>query len=341
MITLAITLIVKNEEECLERLLKCLSFADEIIIVDTGSEDKTKKIALKYTNDVYDYKWDDNFSNARNFAISKAKSSYFMWLDADDYIEKEDQNKIIELKNKIKDEDIVLLPYVLNNNVSFYRERIIRNNGYHFEGAVHECISLNGKIVYYNIPIYHKKIKHNKSNRNLLIYQKLNREKKLNARELYYFANELKDNHFYDEAILKYKEFLKRNDASNVNKIDACLKLSSIYKELNCFDKADFYIVYSLMHGIHTSLQILYLIQYYFKIKEYETSILYAKSMLCFVENPLAFNYLDNKDYYAYLYLGLCYYYLKDKKSALFYNNEALKIKENDPIALKNKSYYL
>ena len=92
MITISLCMIVKNEEDVLARCLDCaINFADEIIIVDTGSTDRTKEIAALYTEQVYDFEWIDDFAAARNFAFSKATMEYCMWLDADDIIRFEDQ----------------------------------------------------------------------------------------------------------------------------------------------------------------------------------------------------------------------------------------------------------
>ena len=81
-------IIAKNEDETLE---KCLSsvfcFADEIIFVDTGSTDKTIEIANTYTNNIYNYQWIDDFSKARNYAISLAHGDWIVFPDADEYIE--------------------------------------------------------------------------------------------------------------------------------------------------------------------------------------------------------------------------------------------------------------
>ena len=78
-------MIVKNEEAVLARCLDSIKNAvDEIIIVDTGSVDKTKLIAREYTENIYDFEWINDFSAARNFAFSKAAMDYQMWLDADD-----------------------------------------------------------------------------------------------------------------------------------------------------------------------------------------------------------------------------------------------------------------
>ena len=73
MVTISLCMIVKDEEEILARCLDCVAdLMDEIIIVDTGSTDKTKEIARRYTDKIYDFKWENDFSAARNFAFSKA-----------------------------------------------------------------------------------------------------------------------------------------------------------------------------------------------------------------------------------------------------------------------------
>ena len=78
MITISLCMIVKNEEAVLARCLDSLrGLMDEIIIVDTGSTDNTKEIALKYTDKVYDFSWGDDFAAARNFSFSIIKYSGF------------------------------------------------------------------------------------------------------------------------------------------------------------------------------------------------------------------------------------------------------------------------
>ena len=109
MITISLCMIVKNEEDVLARCLDCaINFADEIIIVDTGSTDRTKEIAALYTEQVYDFEWIDDFAAARNFAFSKATMEYCMWLDADDIIRFEDQKKLVDLKNTLPPDTPVL-----------------------------------------------------------------------------------------------------------------------------------------------------------------------------------------------------------------------------------------
>ena len=88
-------MIVKNEEDNLDLCLSSIAkHMDEIIIVDTGSSDGTKEIAQKYTQKVYDYKWKDDFSAARNFSISKASYDYILVLDGDEFIQSIDINEV-------------------------------------------------------------------------------------------------------------------------------------------------------------------------------------------------------------------------------------------------------
>lgn len=71
-ITLSLCMIVKDEEKTLARCLNSVkSFIDEIIIVDTGSKDKTKEIAKSFNAQIYDFKWISDFAAARNFSLAK------------------------------------------------------------------------------------------------------------------------------------------------------------------------------------------------------------------------------------------------------------------------------
>ena len=86
--TISLCMIVRNEQEVLARCLESVQgAADEIIIVDTGSTDATEEIARRYTERVYFFPWQENFSAARNFSFSKAQKEYCMWMDADDVLE--------------------------------------------------------------------------------------------------------------------------------------------------------------------------------------------------------------------------------------------------------------
>ena len=87
-ILLSACLIVKNEEQRLPQCLDSLrSLADEIIVVDTGSSDRTIAIAKKYKARIFDFEWCDDFSQARNYAIAQAKGKWILIIDADEVFE--------------------------------------------------------------------------------------------------------------------------------------------------------------------------------------------------------------------------------------------------------------
>ena len=107
-------MIVKNEEPVLARCLDSVaSMMDEIIIVDTGSTDRTKEIAAQYTNRIYDFTWCDDFSAARNYAFSLATMDYIYCPDADEYLDLENQRRFLRLKGALLPEiEIVQMNYI-------------------------------------------------------------------------------------------------------------------------------------------------------------------------------------------------------------------------------------
>lgn len=110
LIGISLCMIVKNEERVLARCLNsALRAVDEIITVDTGSTDKTKEIAARYSDKVFDFEWCDDFSAARNFAFSKAERDYILWLDADDVLLPPDLEKLIDLKQSA---ERALMPFI-------------------------------------------------------------------------------------------------------------------------------------------------------------------------------------------------------------------------------------
>lgn len=113
MVSISLCMIVKNEERVLARCLDSLApVMDEIIIVDTGSTDATKEIALRYTRQVYDFKWTGSFADARNFASAKATKEYIYTADADEYLNQENQEKLLQLKSILLSEiEIVQMLY--------------------------------------------------------------------------------------------------------------------------------------------------------------------------------------------------------------------------------------
>ena len=89
--SIALCMIVKNEERHLAKSLASVKKAvSEIVIVDTGSEDRTKDIAAVFGANLYTCEWSQDFSSARNLSVSKAKSDWIFILDADEVVASRD-----------------------------------------------------------------------------------------------------------------------------------------------------------------------------------------------------------------------------------------------------------
>ncbi len=190
--TLSVCMIVKNEADVLGDCLKDASgFADELVIVDTGSTDETKKIASGYTDKVFEFAWCDDFAAARNFSYEKATCDFIMWLDADDRITPENAEKIIKWKNRMSIEDPGTVKMVIagydrpeNGGVFFYPRIIRRDSDIEWEGILHEHLTVrkgckplrSGEIVTADFSVLHGKKGKPNYERNIKIMEKIPEE---------------------------------------------------------------------------------------------------------------------------------------------------------------------
>ncbi len=241
---ISVCMIVRDEEEVLARCLQSIKgFADEIIIADTGSVDKTVKIASEFTDKIYSFPWVDDFAAARNFAFSKGSGDYLMWMDADDVLPEESFKKKEELLSFLEKEgpDLLRCPYemgVCDCATRFYRERLIKRSAeFSWVGRVHECIVPRGKIEDFPLPIVHLGSKKDRSHRNLRIYQKWAAEEPLSPRDLFYYGRELYYHKLYTEGAAILSKMIA-GEGWYVNKIEACRILGLCYAAHGERDKA-------------------------------------------------------------------------------------------------------
>ena len=165
MITVSLCMIVKNEERILARCLDSLAgLMDEIIIVDTGSTDATKEIAARYTEQIYDFAWTGDFSEARNFAFSKAQMEYIYSADADEVLDEENRAAFLQLKETLLPEiEIVQMYYanqlshgtIYNYDKELRPKLFKRNRTFRWQGAIHEQIGITPVIYDSEIQIQH------------------------------------------------------------------------------------------------------------------------------------------------------------------------------------------
>ena len=165
MITISLCMIVKNEEAVLARCLDSVAgLMDEIIIVDTGSTDRTKEIAARYTDKIYDFEWCDDFSAARNFSFSKATMDYIYVPDADEYLDPVNRQQFAILKSILTpDIEIVQMHYVtkqefntVQNSHHELRPKLFKRlREFTWIDPVHETVRLTPIVYDSDIKIQH------------------------------------------------------------------------------------------------------------------------------------------------------------------------------------------
>jgi len=120
-------MIAKNEEKYLEQCLNSVKgIVDEIIIVDTGSTDKTKEIAKKFNAKVIDFRWIDDFSAARNEGIKHATKDWILVLDADETLDKDGLKAVKEAIENAG--DIAGFSLEQRSYLTDYFEGAVKNN---------------------------------------------------------------------------------------------------------------------------------------------------------------------------------------------------------------------
>ena len=254
MVTISLCMIVKDEEAVLARCLDSVAeIADEIVIVDTGSSDRTRQIASQYGR-VLDFVWCEDFAAARNFSFAQATKDFILWLDADDIITPENKTRFLQLKQELEQTtDVVMLPYHTafdergRPTYTYYRERLLRRAaGFRWEGAVHECIAPCGRVRYGDAAVTHHKEKAPDSERNLRIYEgMLARGEHLDARGQFYYARELMMHQRFAQAVSAFEDFLQRPDGWVENRIEACRNLSDCLLAQGKREQAKQALVYS------------------------------------------------------------------------------------------------
>lgn len=352
MATISLCMIVKNEEEVLGR---CLNSAqglwDELIIVDTGSTDRTRDIAAQFTQHVYDFQWIDHFAAARNFAFSKGTCDYLMWLDADDVILPEDHTALLQLKQTLGPEvDTVMLKYNIafdeqgKPTFSYYRERIMRRcTQATWEGVVHEVITPFGKIMHSPIAVSHRRKEKTDNNRNLRLFENLlERGVELSPREQFYYARELFYHARYDDAVQGFTQFLDEGRGWVENRIEACRMMAQCYVALGQARQAHLALLRSFEYDSPRAEVCCELGYGHFIREEYEPAIQWYKTALQCPRNDTSGAFVQEEcyGYVPHLQLCLCYDRLGRHSIAAAHNEQAGKLRPQSPAYLHNKQYF-
>lgn len=351
MITISLCMIVKNEEDTIERCLESVKdIVDEIIIVDTGSNDKTKELAEKFTSKIYDFQWIDDFSAARNFSFSKATQDYILWLDADDVLLPEDTEKFKLLRENLDPSvDSITMKYNLGTDeygnvlLSYRRNRLVkRTNNFKWIGFVHEYLSVYGNIINSEISITHKKINHTPK-RNLEIYQsKLEKGVEFTPRDILYYGNELYDHQMFEEALKYYNKFLDSKQGWSEDNIRVCGKLCDYYQSINKAEEAR-RCVFKTFEYDKPRAEACCKLGFSFLQENKFNNAAFWYEMATKLEKPKdSWGFFNDAcwTWLPHLQLCLCYDRLGNHKLAYVHNEIASKFRPNDERILYNKKYF-
>lgn len=159
--TISVCMMVKNEEKNLPRALESVKpWVDEIIVVDTGSTDRTVEIAKSYGAKVYHHPWENDFSKHRNQSISYATGDWLLILDADEELDQETAPQIRKLTTAPPEIGAFLFELyndvVAGGKTFVLHPRLFRNGvGFHYQGKVHNRPVVPGAVARSSVRLIH------------------------------------------------------------------------------------------------------------------------------------------------------------------------------------------
>lgn len=155
---LSLCMIVKDEENFIDGCLKSVKdYVDEMIIVDTGSTDRTVEICKSFGAQILTFPWNGSFSDARNYGLERATGDWILWLDADEVLDASDAKKLREI---LEDEGLLLNVHLINyygdspdpnKTFDIAHTRLFQNHkGFKFNNKIHEMLNANEIIAKFN-----------------------------------------------------------------------------------------------------------------------------------------------------------------------------------------------
>ena len=358
---ISLCLIVKNEESVLERCISSMrEAADEIVIVDTGSTDRTKEIA-KELADVYgEFEWIDDFAAARNYAFSLATGEWIMWCDADDILKEGDAKRWRAEVERITSEnqDIVGInaPYIYAHdsvgtgempNFRYHRLRIIKKGAGSWTGRVHEYIKHDSKKTTTTDAVdFHHYRDEGKGTqntaRNLRILEKVVSEASEDEkpRYLFYLGKEYVYNGRLDDAIRTFERYIPLSNWIP-EKHRAMYELAVCYQRLKDIPMAKEYAAraIALDEDYVDPYVLLGIIAY--NEKRWTDVVKWMQSaMRCKPPVTLFFDYVPYLTWVPLDYLSIAYWNLRRADLALDCVRKALEYRPEDSRLLHNEKEF-
>lgn len=350
--TIALTMIVKNEED---HLTACLGSVqdqvDEIIIVDTGSTDDTLAIAKRYTPYVFEYPWQGDFSAARNYALEKASCSWIFFLDADEILLRK-TGTLKEIIQRHKESDAFLLPLenpTLDPSIQVNRYHVLRlfknKPAYRFSGIIHEQVTIQnddtakivrGPVIRHLSPSV--SVRNSKRARNLNLLTQALAQDLQNSFLQYYLGIEWLLLNKPEKALtyLRTAYSTLRDDnllikAPALRSLIICLQsLGKIEEALILCLEADFkYPEFTDIYYLTGTL--------FTEKREFSLAVKWFMQALVCGEPPAIYSHMQGTEsYLSHYYLGYCYDMLGDVETARNHYETSLQLNPKYPYPLLN-----
>ena len=340
MITISLCMIVKNEEESLGRCLESLKgIVDEMIVVDTGSDDRTVEIAKEYGAKVYDFKWTGDFSEARNYSFSLATCDYIYSADADEELDEDNRQRFIQLKKDIEELDIDIVQMYYCNQLSFrtvynydreLRPKLFKRvRSFKWEDPIHEQVAIDPVICNSEVEIIHRP-KENHASRDLSSFRKAvesgrrisKRLHGMYARELFMAGT--------DDDFINAKDFFAEAVKDSTRSVDEVKEASCVLAHIAVLEKdAEALLKYSLKDAATEmcSEMCCELGEYYFGKDDYDEAIVWFYNAA--YECASILDIKTSKEI-PRLALAKCYKALGNEEQAADYEKEAAEIEKGE-----------
>lgn len=257
--TIALCAIVRNEEDALPGMLESVEgIVSEIVILDTGSTDRTVEIAKERATTFLLREWDDSFANARNPALDACQSDWILILDADERLSEEARATLPAIMDKVSANcDLILMPIdMCRDDGSVYQrflaERLVRNHkGYKFHGDMHNWIDVpvdpEKRLAAPELTIKHNRVHRKLDARDARAVQRLHmaetklmaaiKENPRDRRSLFYLAGTYLDSNMPEKAVKWYTRYFRVSDWP-AERYQASLLCAEAYKQLGKIEEA-------------------------------------------------------------------------------------------------------
>jgi ADP-heptose:LPS heptosyltransferase len=314
-------MIAKNEENNIGEAIKSvIGIADEIIVIDTGSSDKTVEVASKFPKvKIGHFPWIDDFSAARNVSIRNATMEWVLFIDADDAID--NPNEILETIRSGK--NLVYDCTIQSGFDEWQTTRLFKNNcNSHFYGMIHECLSFKYPKGSCGVRITHhvgKPHSEDRVTRNLRILRKEDAGNPGDPRTLFYLGQTLRSAGQYDESVGVYSRYIYLS-SFNEEKYIAQKEIGKMYMSQKMYRPAIDEFMKCIEIDDRWREHSYYIGECYYYLGEYNSCISHMEHAINKPE-PTTIMWKEKKLYLdaPYRYLFACHALLEEYEDALKY----------------------